>query len=97
MVGLSDDRNFEIGAPSLVIMEGAVDNSRHTLVVLTPAWLKSEWTDWAAAQKLYSPIWELSDQESVPQIFRVARFRAFTRGGEKQLMIEMPQWYDVIG
>ncbi len=40
-----DFRDFEIGVPSLVNMEQAVDNSRHTLIVLTPAWVKSEWTE----------------------------------------------------
>ena len=40
-----DDRDFEIGVPSLINMERAVDNSQHTLVVLTPAWIESEWTE----------------------------------------------------
>ena len=40
-----DRRDFEIGTPSLVNMERAVDSSRHTLLVLTPAWVESEWTD----------------------------------------------------
>jgi len=40
-----DDRDFEIGVPSLINMERAVDDSRHTLVVLTPAWIESQWTE----------------------------------------------------
>jgi hypothetical protein len=40
-----DDRDFEIGIPSLVNMERAVDNSRHTLAVLTPEWIQSQWTE----------------------------------------------------
>jgi hypothetical protein len=40
-----DDRDFEIGVPSLINMERAVDNSQHTLIVLTPDWIKSEWTE----------------------------------------------------
>jgi len=40
-----DSRDFEIGVPSLVNMERAVDNSRHTLIVLTPAWVESQWTE----------------------------------------------------
>jgi hypothetical protein len=40
-----DARDFEIGVPSLVNMERAVDNSRHTLAVLTPAWVESQWTE----------------------------------------------------
>ncbi len=39
-----DYRDAEIGVPSLINMERAVDNSRHTLTVLTPAWLESKWT-----------------------------------------------------
>ena len=40
-----DDRDFEIGVPSLVNMERAVETSRHTLIVLTPAWIQSEWAE----------------------------------------------------
>jgi len=40
-----DYRDFEIGTPSLVNMERAVDNCRHTLIVLTPDWINSEWTE----------------------------------------------------
>jgi hypothetical protein len=38
-----DWRDFDIGVPSLENMERAVDHSRHTLLVLTPAWVASEW------------------------------------------------------
>jgi len=40
-----DYRDFEIGAPSLVNMEQAVEKSRHTLAVLTPNWIASEWCE----------------------------------------------------
>ena len=40
----TDRESFEIGAPSLINMENAVAASRHTLLVLTPAYLASEWT-----------------------------------------------------
>ena len=43
-----DFRDFDIGVPNLVNMERAVDNSRRTLLVLTPAWLESEWTEFEA-------------------------------------------------
>lgn len=43
-----DFRDFEIGLPKLDNMERAVENSRHTLVVLTPAWLQSEWAGFEA-------------------------------------------------
>jgi len=39
-----DFRDFEIGIPSLINMENAVERSRKTLLVLTPNWVKSEWT-----------------------------------------------------
>lgn len=39
-----DYRDFEIGAPTLINMENAVERSRKTLIVLTPAWVESEWT-----------------------------------------------------
>ncbi len=39
-----DFRDFEPGLPSLVNMENAVERSRKTLIVLTPAWMESEWT-----------------------------------------------------
>ena len=40
-----DYRDFEYGVPSLVNIERAVDSSRHTLAVMTPAWLESAWTE----------------------------------------------------
>ena len=40
-----DFRDFEIDTPSLVNMERGVEESRHTLVVLTPNWIRSEWTE----------------------------------------------------
>jgi hypothetical protein len=36
---------FEIGTPILTNIERAVDASRHTLLVLTPNWVGSEWAD----------------------------------------------------
>lgn len=43
-----DFRDFDVGVPSLVNMERAIDNSRRTLLVLTPAWVSSEWTEFEA-------------------------------------------------
>ena len=39
------DSDFEIGVPIQVNIERAVDGSRYTIVVLTRAWLESEWTE----------------------------------------------------
>ena len=43
-----DFRDFEVGVPSLVNMEQAAKRSRKTLLVLTPNWVKSEWTNFEA-------------------------------------------------
>lgn len=40
-----DFRDFEPGAPSVLEMERAVKESRKTFLVLTPAYLESEWTE----------------------------------------------------
>lgn len=40
-----DYRDFAIGAPKIVNMENAVEHSRHTLIVLTPDWLASDWNN----------------------------------------------------
>ncbi len=40
-----DYRDFRRGAPSIIEIERAVKNSRKTLLVLTPAYLKSRWTE----------------------------------------------------
>ncbi len=38
-----DYRDFDIGAPILVNIENAVEQSHKTLLILTPNWIKSEW------------------------------------------------------
>jgi nucleoside phosphorylase len=38
-----DYRDFAIGIPKLVNIERAVDQSRHTLIVMTPDWVDGEW------------------------------------------------------
>ena len=40
-----DYRDFKIGVPILINIERAVDESRHVLLVLSPAWLDSECAD----------------------------------------------------
>jgi TIR domain-containing protein len=40
-----DYRDFDVGTPSIVNMENAVETSRHTVTVLTPNWINSEWSD----------------------------------------------------
>jgi tetratricopeptide (TPR) repeat protein len=43
-----DFRDFDVGVPILVNLERAVDASRHTLLVLTPSWVASEWANFEA-------------------------------------------------
>jgi hypothetical protein len=43
-----DFRDFEVGVPSLINMERAAERSRKTLLVLTPDWIESEWTNFEA-------------------------------------------------
>ena len=39
-----DFRDFEIGVPSVINMERAVEQCAKTILVLTPNWINSEWT-----------------------------------------------------
>lgn len=39
------ERDFDIGRPRLDNIERAIARSRHTLLVMTPAWLASEWQE----------------------------------------------------
>ena len=38
----SDQESFDVGVPNLINMENAVAASRHTVLVLTPAWVASQ-------------------------------------------------------
>lgn len=40
-----DTSDFEVGVPTLVNIEQAVSRSDRTILVLTPAWVESEWTE----------------------------------------------------
>jgi len=40
-----DYRDFEIGVPNLINMERAVERSKKILLILTPNWIESEWTN----------------------------------------------------
>ena len=39
-----DFRDFAIGRPAIINMQDAALQSRHTILVITEAWIKSEWT-----------------------------------------------------
>jgi hypothetical protein len=48
------DRDFAIGAPRIVNMENAVDRSRKTLLILTPDWGDSQWSEFEGLLALSS-------------------------------------------
>jgi hypothetical protein len=39
-----DFRDFDIGTPSMINMERAVDECAKTILIFTPEWVNSEWT-----------------------------------------------------
>ncbi|MGH7497022.1 MAG: toll/interleukin-1 receptor domain-containing protein [bacterium] len=39
------DRDFDIGVPIILNIEHAIHKSKCTLLVLTPSWLRSTWTE----------------------------------------------------
>ena len=43
-----DEKTFEVGVPRIVNIERAIEQSRHVLIVLTPDWLKSDWSEFVA-------------------------------------------------
>jgi hypothetical protein len=44
----TDRESFDPGVPSLINMENAVASSRRTILVLSPAYVQSEWTNYEA-------------------------------------------------
>src|SRR6266508_759142 len=52
-----DYRDFSAGKPAIINMAGASETSRHTVLVLTPRWVESEWT-------LYESILSRTDDPS---------------------------------
>lgn len=64
-----DYRDFTIGLPSQVNMEQAVESSHATILVLTPAWVKSEWTQFEGLMvSLKHPL--NADQRLLPILLR---------------------------
>lgn len=70
-----DFRDFAIGAPKIINIENAVERSRHTLIVLTPDWLAS---DWNSFQGLLAQSTDPSSVEHklLPLILKPARLPA---------------------
>jgi archaellum biogenesis ATPase FlaH len=42
---ISDEREFELGAPKILNIERAIEASRKVLLILTPDWVASEWAN----------------------------------------------------
>jgi hypothetical protein len=94
-----DVRDFEIGAPRLTEIERAVVQSRKTLLVLTPAYLASEWDEFesllvqmldpAARKRRLLPL--LLKQCQLPLRIRALNSLDFTKPG-----IEQPQFERLI-
>jgi len=43
-----DFRDFEVGQPSIINMENAIDECKRTFLVITPHWIESQWTNFEA-------------------------------------------------
>ncbi len=91
-----DYRDFEIGVPNLVNMDRALNNSRFTLIVLTPDWLESEWTEFesllvgtddpAARQRKLMPL--LLKPCKMPSRIAMLTHADFTREAERGAQME---------
>lgn len=44
----TEHETFDIGVPQIINRERAIEQSRHTLIVLSPAWLAHEWAEFEA-------------------------------------------------
>ncbi len=85
-----DFRDFVAGKPSITNMQDAAIGSRHTVLVLTPAWLKSEWAlfetliirtkDPAGQQRRTIPLLvKPCEQDTIPEFIAVLEWIDFTR------------------
>jgi CheY-like chemotaxis protein len=92
-----DIRDFEPGAPSLLEMEHAVQKSRRVLLVLTPNYVASEWTEFenilaqtldpAARQRRVLPLLLNKDTE-LPLRIRALTYLDFSPGSRTQAELE---------
>lgn len=83
-----DYRDFVAGKPALINMQDAARKSRHTLLILTPDWVKSEWTlyeslltrtsDPAGLQRRTIPL-RLQPCEDLPEFISMLTWVDFTR------------------
>jgi len=88
-----DFRDFRIGLPSQVNMERAVESASATVLVLTPNWVQSEWTQFEALmvyldhplnlRQRVLPI--LLKKCKIPRRLRILTYLDFTRAEERAL------------
>lgn len=91
-----DFRDFEPGAPSLTEMERAVMQSRKTLLVLTPSYIASDWTEFesilaqtldpAARKRRLLPL--LLEHCELPLRIRMITYLDFTRSDTVNFQLE---------
>jgi hypothetical protein len=89
-------RDFSIGTPRMVNVEQAVAQSRHTLIVLTPEWIESEWNafdnlvvstiDPAGRQRKLIPL--MLKQCELPQRIQILTYADFTEPDGRALQWE---------
>lgn len=89
-----DFRDFAVGRPAIVNMEDAVLNSRHTVLVLTESWIKSEWTlfegllvqtsDPGALRQRMIPL-RVKPVESLPARIAMLTWVDFTRADRQEI------------
>jgi hypothetical protein len=91
-----DFRDFIPGKPSITNMQDAASESRHTVLVLTPAWLKSEWTlfetllirtkDPAGQQRRTIPLLvKPCEPDTIPEFISVVEWIDFTRPNRMEM------------
>lgn len=85
----SDQESFDVGVPNLVNMENAVAASRHTILVLTPAWVANQLANFEGLLGQHNdPMGQL--QRTLPVLYqpcsvppRIAQFTPADFTGEK--------------
>lgn len=88
-----DYRDFRVGSPALMEMERIIENSRHTILVLSPDWVRSDWTEFellmvstadpAARERRILPI--MHRQVDLPARLRTLTYLDFTIDFDIQL------------
>jgi hypothetical protein len=91
-----DFRDFEAGLPILINMENGIECSRKTLIVLTPAWIRSEWAtfesllvqteDPAGRRSRFIPL--LLKETQLPPRLAILTYADFTDPGTSEYQLD---------